>query len=486
MRVKGRLLAVLAISFAGAYFAAGSYLFPTDHQRVFERAQAARAVSEPFDVGVLWTRKPYNGFLIGCQLGVEVANAAGGRQLRLVPLEIGVDSLDAERAKIENMLISHPAMTTILCAPPESLVMSAEVIAESYGVAMLVTNLENPLPQARGLSYTIKMNPPYEVYARSLFMALPRVVTSKDPDLLRVGIFFNGSVRRSSTCVSLLMEECQTLNTSVTFVQELRREVAAQNIPKDLPVKQLRDDLAFQAGITRQASVVNDFLFDYASNAEIEGDLPLSVAMRRASGLRKKIEVAFVQAYLPDQQDYRPVLSALTLNNLDAVILASDLEGTGNLIAQLRGTEYRGPVFAMDYQRPETVVELYGENAGDFYLMASHTPNVVMEKFPQLGERFQQLAAESGQPGAFGEFGQLGFESVQLLSQVLASDRKTTSPTPSEIVNSLKYSSIDFEPLGDDFRFDRDGNPVNRDLFLMKLENGHLRKIELIEEKAEF
>lgn len=478
MRIRPRwILAFFALA-ALLYLSWGYTHFGANRQRVAARAARAQADQGPVQVAVLWTAQPPNDFLAGCEVGAQLNSQGLPRPFELVPFQVDSEALRSYEQRLSALLTRHPRVVAVVAAVPDELVSKTEVICESFGVALLLSNLETPLMATPGFQFTARMNPNYTQYAREAITALSTLASRgpEDNAPIRVGIFFNARAPFGSEGVNRLLEESETQNASVTFVRSLRREVALGAVDGNIPLRQLRDDLAFQVGLTRQTSVVQSFLRDFASSNELENDLPLAEALRRAAGLRHKIKIEFVQSYLPSHQDYRPMLSRLPLVDLDVVVLASDLSGTSTLIHQLRANECQAPLLCLDYQRPDVIAASLGEKARPLFMIANHDPGLVAQSHPELLEAFRaRLSREPDRFEQLGEMGLMGYDSFGLLAEVI---RETGRSVPQEIINTLKFSSQAFETLEDRFTFDQDGAPQGRKLHLLEYQGGRVQKVE--------
>lgn len=188
------------------------------------------------------------------------------------------------------------------------------------------------------------------------------------------------------------------------------------------------------------------------------------------------IRITYQRAYGPRQFDFRELAYHMRQNPFDAVVLADALPRAAHVILQLREQQIAQPIFGGDGLDSPLLWEIAGVRAENTYVASSyHTP-----LGDTLDERLANAASDLDRAllRAFGDnvpdaYAASGFEAVMIYRQAV---EETGIAIPIVVSSTLRFEGP-WMGLNGLFRFDPDGNAIERTAILKKVSGGRFVKV---------
>lgn len=460
------------------------------------RAQTASVDRGDIQVGILFSKSEDSStFLNGVALAVDEinnkTNTIGGKGIlfhlpdgksaisrRLLPSYLPVP--DSTDLTIVSPLVSSlkwkKKLVAIVSGLSTTMTLRTRVIPEYYGIAAISVRPTLPSLSQEDFKYFVRTVPNFRDIARYFMNNVPLTIARRSgKKIAKIGIFFSASSPEGY--LEELINARELVNERSRLIDGLRAGFESGILNEVNDIQDLRESRYLQTGLNMDPILIERFVSNNLSAADLEARVTLKSLVDRQDPLETPTELVFTMSFLPDQKDYRPLITAAEKKEPDLIVINSGVPEALNLIRQIREMGVEVPVLVTRINGFDELLHLPIDRLTNVYGASMYDPASADERFVLFKERYERFLRQNNKPAGAPDFlAMQGYEAIYLIAQVI---EKSNSAIPMNICNTLKYSATPLEgQIFGAYHFSPQGDVLDRKLHTLFFDKGTMTTIK--------
>jgi hypothetical protein len=432
-----------------------------------KRQAKAKQNGKMLQVALVQSGTVPNGFETGVELAQQDLEQNSSVELRVRNLKPG---------QVSSVLNRDFDISAIVSDAPGKMASQLAVECESYGVGLLLINVEAPFVTSEGFRYVNKVEPGYTDYCSAVIDNLGAVCQKPEGEPIEIGLFFDRSGAGGDALVNTFLETTRAHDGNFLIFQQLSQAVQANLLKETDPISNIDSTIFLQTGIAKDGPGLSNYLEHFGSIEDESTPTTVGDALTGHPALKNPVSTIFTQAFDPSRINPNH-LSVIAEGNrvegtkADCVVLIAELSRAKPLIESLRTLGVEVPIICIDYEPAGWLESEFGDRTKGLYLVTSVPPDIETPRMLAFKERFRQQAQSAGRPVTEAdEAAILAYESITMLAAVA---EKQGSSLPIGLMTLLQIGGRSWPGLSaETIGFDSSGDGIGREITVIELRDG--------------